>query len=628
MKNSFWSVMENLKFVLIIAVILQGSVGMLTAQEKDPRRDENYKPGYSSEDLAKAAEKENGYVSRNGQSQGSLVPPANDNFVNATVIPPNGFVFATNTGATAEAGEPFHGAGRGGANGGQNNSVWYKYVAPATGVMAVWISSTDPPGLQDSVLSAYTGLAVSSLVPIAEGDDYPGLQYHSKITFGVTAGLTYYIAVDGYGSANGSFYLNYQTSSAAANNNFVNAEDLGDKNKSPIIGITGSNVGASGEPGEPVHANRSGANNSVWYNWTATQNQSMTFVTAGSTLDTILAIYSGNSVNALAEMGSNDDFGPQSTLSSRVTFYAVAGVTYRIAVDGFSSHTGNFLLNWYPNHEENSKRFDFDGNLSSDVSIFRPSNGQWWIQQPGGTTLALTFGADGDRPTPADFTGDGKTDIAIWRPSTGYWYILRSEDFSFYAFPFGTNGDIPATGQFDRDALADPVIFRPSTATWYTKKSYNGAVDIQQFGLSGDVPAVADYDGDGSSDLGIFRPSNGQWWLNRSHDGAIATTFGALGDKPTVGDYTGDGRSDIAFWRPSVGEWFILRSEDSSYYSRPFGVSTDVPASGDYNGDGKFDPTVFRPSTGVWYIGITGGFTWIVTFGSNGDIPAPSAYIQ
>jgi cytochrome c peroxidase len=268
---------------------------------------------------------------------------------------------------------------------------------------------------------------------------------------------------------------------------------------------------------------------------------------------------------------------------------------------------------------------DFDGDRKTDISIFRPSNGEWWYSRSSDAqTAALQFGTGTDRVVPADFSGDGKTDVAVFRPSSGEWFILRSEDNSFYSIPFGANGDIPAPGDFDADGKADLAVFRPSTATWFIQESTQGTV-IQQFGANGDIPTVGDYDGDGKADIAIFRPSNGQWWLNRSAGGVIATTFGISTDKPVAADFTGDGKTDIAFYRPSSGEWFVLRSEDSSFYSVPFGISTDVPAPGDYDGDGKADTAVFR--SGTWYINRSTSGLLISSFGSAGDTPAPAAFV-
>jgi hypothetical protein len=272
--------------------------------------------------------------------------------------------------------------------------------------------------------------------------------------------------------------------------------------------------------------------------------------------------------------------------------------------------------------------FDFDGDRKTDISIFRPSAGEWWyLRSSDAGNRAAQFGNLSDIPTPADFTGDGKTDIAFFRPSTGEWFMLRSEDDSYLSFPFGAAGDVPVVGDFDADGRADPTVYRPSTNEWFILKSTGGTV-ITTFGAEGDVPVLADYDGDGKTDIAIYRPSVGQWWIQGSSNGqTVAAAFGTSSDKPVPGDYSGDGKADIAFWRPATGEWFILRTEDASFYSVPFGATGDVPVPGDYDGDGKFDTAVFRPSSATWYINRTNSGLLITNFGANGDRPIPNAYV-
>lgn len=277
----------------------------------------------------------------------------------------------------------------------------------------------------------------------------------------------------------------------------------------------------------------------------------------------------------------------------------------------------------------NRKQFDFDGDGKTDIGIYRPSTGEWWINRSSiGSAYAAQFGISSDKITPLDFTGDGKADIAFWRSSTGFWFVLRSEDSTFFSFPYGTNGDLPATGDYDNDGKGDAAVFRPSNSTWFVRRSTDGGSTIQQFGQSGDVPVAADYDGDGKTDMAIFRPSSGQWWLNRSTAGVIAFQFGNSSDKCTPGDFTGDGKADVALWRPSTGFWFVLRSEDQSFFSFPYGTNGDAPAPGDYDGDGKHDAAVFRTSNNTWFIRrSTDGGSTIQGFGQAGDRAVPNAYV-
>ncbi|HON08603.1 MAG TPA: hypothetical protein PLW02_10955, partial [Verrucomicrobiota bacterium] len=124
-----------------------------------------------------------------------------------------------------------------------------------------------------------------------------------------------------------------------ANDNFDNAAVL--------VGsagtFSGSTTGATIEPGEPNHWNPSGGH-SVWHSWTAPYDGPVSFDTVGSYFDTVLAVYTGNSVAALTLIGNNDDY---INLASRVSFTAVAGTQYKIAVDSYSStQSGLYILNW------------------------------------------------------------------------------------------------------------------------------------------------------------------------------------------------------------------------------------------------------------------------------------------
>ena len=276
---------------------------------------------------------------------------------------------------------------------------------------------------------------------------------------------------------------------------------------------------------------------------------------------------------------------------------------------------------------------DLDGDMWSDLSIFRPSGpfgAEWWWLKSTGGNAAVQFGVATDTVVAADYTGDGKSDVAFWRPSTGQWYILRSEDFSFYAFPFGSNADIPVPADYDGDGKADATVFRPSTATWYISKS-TGGTGIVQFGAAGDRPIGEDFDGDGKADVGVFRPNGtggAEWWIAQSSGGVFATQFGQPTDKAVPADYTGDGKADIAFWNPATGYWFVLRSNDFSYYAFPFGAAGDLPVPADYDGDAKADAGVFRPSNGNWYLSRSTAGILIQQFGQTGDMPVPNAFVR
>ncbi|MEZ5425474.1 MAG: VCBS repeat-containing protein [Pyrinomonadaceae bacterium] len=337
-------------------------------------------------------------------------------------------------------------------------------------------------------------------------------------------------------------------------------------------------------------------------------------------------IYAGTDIGVYVSTDAGQNWSPLGTGLPRVAVFDMAltnGTPRKLRVATHGKGMYEISLD-----AQQKTAFDYDGDNKTDISIFRPSVGQWWIQRSSTSITSVdTFGTSSDTLVPADYTGDGKTDIAFWRPSTGEWFVLRSEDSSFFSFPFGASTDIPAPGDFDGDGRDDPAIFRPSTGTWFILASTQGT-RIEQFGASGDVPVVGDYDGDGQADKAIYRVGSGQWWLDRSSAGLIVANFGTSTDRTVQGDYTGDGKTDVAFWRPSTGEWFVLRSEDSSFFSFPFGAGTDAPVPGDYDGDGRTDAGVYRPVGNTWFINASQSGQIIQSFGAAGDIPTPNVFVR
>jgi beta-N-acetylhexosaminidase len=62
---------------------------------------------------------------------------------------------------------------------------------------------------------------------------------------------------------------------------------------------------------------------------------------------------------------------------------------------------------------------DYNGDGRSDLAVWRPSTGVWWVRGIG----TVQWGLSGDVPVVGDYNGDGRIDLAVWRPSTGVWWV-------------------------------------------------------------------------------------------------------------------------------------------------------------------------------------------------------------
>ncbi|MBI1763268.1 MAG: putative Ig domain-containing protein [Acidobacteria bacterium] len=288
-------------------------------------------------------------------------------------------------------------------------------------------------------------------------------------------------------------------------------------------------------------------------------------------------------------------------------------------------------------------RADFDGDGKTDLSVWRPGNGNWLSLNSSNNALQTTQWGAGYAPyndviVPGDYDGDGKIDHAIWRGADSIWYIRKSGDgqaiLQFYGANYAPYFDVPVPGDYDGDGKTDLAVWRPTTGTFFVRKSSDGGNVIQAWGTSGDTPVPGDYDGDGITDFAVWRPSTGNWHLLLSTGGQQIIQWGAgfapYSDVPVQADYDGDGKTDLAIWRGGDTIWYIRPSATPGapmlkFFGANYAPYFDIPTPGDFDGDGKADIAIWRPTTGTWAaIRSTDGSFLIQGHGQYGDVPVPT----
>jgi hypothetical protein len=255
-------------------------------------------------------------------------PPSNDAFLNRIVISGRtNTVTGYNFGATKEPGEPDHRSNPGG------KSVWWTWTAPVDCMVIVETGGSS----FDTLLAVYTGSSVSNLSLVAGPISGP---LWSPLIFAGEAGRTYQIAVDGWYADTGTIVLSLRAFQIPiANDSFADRIVIAGRTNT----VTGYNVGATLEPGEPQYP-QYGGGNSVWWTWKAPTNGPVIVDTIGSTFDTWLAVYTGSSVLNLLLVARDDDRRSGVTVTSKIYFSAVAGTEYQIAVNDLYE-TGDIVLN-------------------------------------------------------------------------------------------------------------------------------------------------------------------------------------------------------------------------------------------------------------------------------------------
>jgi hypothetical protein len=121
---------------------------------------------------------------------------------------------------------------------------------------------------------------------------------------------------------------------APANDDFADALPLVG---SLPIGLSATNAEATKESGEPLHGPLGAKGHSVWFEWEATVSGFVTVGTCGSDFRTVTGVYIGTKVDELIKAaGDFGDEGPGCPFfeGREITFKAISGTTYEIAIDG------------------------------------------------------------------------------------------------------------------------------------------------------------------------------------------------------------------------------------------------------------------------------------------------------
>ena len=174
-------------------------------------------------------------------------------------------------------------------------------------------------------------------------------------------------------------------------------------------------------------------------------------------------------------------------------------------------------------------------------------------------------GASTDVAVPGDYDGDGKTDLAVYRPSTGMWFVLVVEH-QLHDLPRRNRGGQhrhAGAGRLRRrrqdrpgglPALDRDVVCRCCRAPTTRPTSRNRG------GSSTDIAGAGrlrrrwqDRPG------GLTGPRRGRGSCLQSstnYTTYVAQRGESAPTSPVPGDYDGDGKTDLAVFRPSTAIWF------------------------------------------------------------------------
>ena len=281
---------------------------------------------------------------------------------------------------------------------------------------------------------------------------------------------------------------------------------------------TGTTTSATAEAGEPAHLDQTAAA-SIWWKWTPASGGLAQIDTLGSTFFTRLAVYTGTTLAGLVPVVGSaleaDDFSTTgTTYSSVVRFMVQAGVTYSIAIDGYTytdnSGTvvgkGTASLNlMFPAPPTGLANDNFAN--ATDISSTSLATGDVTLAsvealEPDPDALGYSFGAGRSlwyrwtAPATGYYSAivDSTSSLTAWSPLVGVYSGTtlagltakdRGEMEAFYPGDYDDGSATAAAGRLRREATFDAVagqVYRIQVASRAINEQYLG--EQGQFELS------------------------------------------------------------------------------------------------------------------------------------------------